>query len=81
MRITCSSEAATVEIKQFYLNEGWSEENGGWLALWDREMKACVNRVLPVFNPTVIFSTASTSYHGQPDLIVGPPNLWRKSLT
>ncbi len=23
-----------------YLNEGWTDENGGWLELWDREMRA-----------------------------------------
>ena len=63
-----------------YLNEGWTEENGGWLELWDREMKACVKRVLPVFNRTVVFSTTSISFHGQPEPIVGPPNLSRRSI-
>lgn len=63
-----------------YLNQGWTEENGGWLELWDREMKRCVKRVLPVFNRTVLFSTSSYSYHGQPELIVGPPDLWRRSI-
>lgn len=63
-----------------YLNEGWTEENGGWLELWDHEMKECVKRVLPVFNRTVLFSTTSQSFHGQPEPIVGPPDLWRKSL-
>jgi hypothetical protein len=63
-----------------YLNEGWSEANGGWLDLWDRDMKARVHRVLPLFNRTVIFSTTSTSFHGQPEPIAGPPDLWRKSI-
>ncbi len=63
-----------------YLNEGWTEKNAGWLELWDSEMKACVKRVLPVFNRTVIFSTTSFSWHGQPEPIVGPPKLRRKSI-
>jgi len=63
-----------------YLNENWTEENGGCLELWDREMKECVERVLPVFNRTVLFSTTSTSFHGQPEPIIGPKNLWRKSI-
>jgi len=63
-----------------YLNEGWTEENGGHLELWDREMQKCQVRVLPVFNRTVIFSTTRTSYHGQPNPIVGPPGLRRKSM-
>lgn len=63
-----------------YLNEDWQESNGGWLELWDREMKACAHRVLPVFNRTVLFATTSTSFHGQPDPIQGPPDLWRRSI-
>jgi hypothetical protein len=63
-----------------YLNEGWKDENGGWLELWDREMKGCVSRVLPEFNQTVLFATTSTSFHGQPEPVVGPRNLWRKSI-
>ncbi len=63
-----------------YLNEGWREENGGWLELWDRDMKNCVHRILPEFNQTVLFATDSNSFHGQPEPVVGPPNLWRKSI-
>jgi hypothetical protein len=63
-----------------YLNEGWTEENSGWLELWDQQMQTCVQRVLPVFNRTVIFSTTRTSYHGQPEAIVGPPDLRRRSI-
>ena len=43
-----------------YLNEDWTEANGGWLELWDRDMQRCVQRVLPTFNRTVIFSTSDT---------------------
>ena len=63
-----------------FLNEDWSEANAGWLELWDREMKSCVKRILPTFNRTVLFSTTSNSFHGQPEPIVGPPGLWRRSI-
>jgi hypothetical protein len=63
-----------------YLNEGWSEENQGWLELWDTDMKECTKRVLPIFNTTVIFATTSNSFHGQPEPIVGSPDLWRRSI-
>lgn len=63
-----------------YLNEGWTEHNQGWLELWDKDMRTCVKRVLPIFNRTVIFSTTSFSFHGQPDPIVGPPGLVRRSI-
>lgn len=63
-----------------YLNHGWKEENEGWLELWDREMKSCVQRVLPTFNRLVVFSTSDFSFHGQPESIKGPPDLIRKSI-
>jgi hypothetical protein len=63
-----------------YLNYGWTDDNGGWLELWEGDMSRCARRVLPVFNRTVIFSTNSTSYHGQPHPIIGPPDLWRRSI-
>lgn len=63
-----------------YLNRGWTDENQGWLELWDRDMKSCVQRILPSFNRTVIFSTTDNSFHGQPEPIQGPPDLFRKSI-
>jgi len=63
-----------------YLNHGWTDENQGWLELWNRDMKSCGKRILPSFNRTVIFSTTDNSYHGQPEPIQGPPDLFRKSL-
>jgi len=63
-----------------YLNRGWTEANGGWLELWNTDMAACGRRVLPVYNRMVIFSTTDTSFHGQPEEIVGPPDLFRRSI-
>ena len=63
-----------------YLNRGWTDENQGWLELWGRDMKSWVQRVLPIFNRTVIFSTTDFSYHGQPEPIHGPAELFRRSI-
>lgn len=63
-----------------FLNEDWGDDNQGWLELWDREMSACQKRILPVMNRTVIFSTTDYSYHGQPEPVLGPPELTRYSI-
>jgi hypothetical protein len=64
-----------------YLNKDWREEWGGHLELWDRAGGACAERILPVFNRTVIFSTSDTSYHGHPDPLASPPGVTRKSVS
>jgi hypothetical protein len=63
-----------------YLNEGWQPEWGGALELWDRTMTACRERVLPVANRCVIFSTTDYSFHGHPDPLTCPPGETRKSM-
>lgn len=64
-----------------YLNRNWQEEYGGHLELWDEEMTRCVERILPVFNRTVIFNTTDTSYHGHPTALSCPPGRTRKSAS
>jgi len=63
-----------------YLNKDWAEAWGGHLELWDRGGKACVTRIAPVFNRTVIFDTSNFSYHGHPAPLACPPERSRKSL-
>lgn len=63
-----------------FLNRDWKEEYGGHLELWDREMKRCVKRLLPVFNRMVVFSTTDFSFHGHPDPLTCPKGWSRKSL-
>lgn len=63
-----------------YLNQDWKEEYGGHLELWDREMKECQAKILPVFNRMVCFSTTDFSYHGHPDPLTCPEGMTRKSL-
>jgi Rps23 Pro-64 3,4-dihydroxylase Tpa1-like proline 4-hydroxylase len=63
-----------------YLNRDWSEEFGGHLELWNREMTRCERRILPVFNRCVIFSTTDYSYHGHPEPLQCPEGTTRKSV-
>ena len=63
-----------------YLNPGWQESWGGYLELWDTEMRECRRKIGPVFNRCVIFSTDPTSFHGHPDPMTCPPGVTRKSL-
>lgn len=63
-----------------YLNPGWKEEWGGKLELWDKEMKGCVESILPVFNRCVIFNTDHDSYHGHPEPMSCPEGTFRRSI-
>ncbi|MEM5516042.1 2OG-Fe(II) oxygenase [Henriciella sp. AS95] len=63
-----------------YFNKDWKPEYGGDLELWDRDMSACVQKVSPIFNRGVIFSTTSTSYHGHPEPLQCPPDRTRNSI-
>jgi hypothetical protein len=64
-----------------YLNKDWQEEYGGHLELWDREMAHCEQKILPVFNRTVVFSTTDFSYHGHPTPLACPEGRSRKSVS
>jgi hypothetical protein len=64
-----------------YLNKDWREEYGGHLELWDREVTRCEQRILPVFNRTVVFSTTDFSFHGHPQPLACPEGMTRKSVS
>lgn len=63
-----------------YLNRDWREEYGGHLQLWNRDMSHCEEKVLPLFNRLMIFSTTDFTYHGHPDPLQCPEGMSRKSL-
>jgi hypothetical protein len=63
-----------------YLNEDWQPEYGGDLELWSADMKECVERVSPIANRVLIFSTDPTSFHGHPEPMRCPPDTARRSL-
>ena len=63
-----------------YLNKNWKEEYGGHLEFWDKEMKCCKTKILPIFNRMVVFSTTDFSNHGHPDPLNCPDLMSRKSI-
>lgn len=63
-----------------FLNEGWQESYGGALELWKTDMSACEKAVLPVIGRAVVFNTNSDSYHGHPDPLNCPDEVFRRSL-
>lgn len=64
-----------------YLNRDWKEEYGGHLELWQRDGSRCVEKILPVFNRTVVFATTDDSFHGHPHPLTCPEGMSRKSVS
>jgi hypothetical protein len=63
-----------------YLNPEWKPEYGGDLEIWSKDMKECVEKVSPVANRVLIFSTEQDSFHGHPDPMSCPEGMARRSL-
>lgn len=63
-----------------YLNEGWKDEWGGHLELWDKDMHFLHHKILPIFNRAVIFRTDMNSNHGHPHPLTCPEDRARISL-
>jgi len=63
-----------------YLNDGWQENWGGAIELWDSAMKQCVAKYPPLLNCALLFNTDELSYHGFPSPLTCPESQSRKSL-
>ncbi len=63
-----------------YFNKNWKEEYSGHFELWDKNMKKCEKKVLPIFNRCVIFNTTDFSFHGHPEPLNCPQGETRKSI-
>lgn len=63
-----------------YLNEDWEPDYGGELELWNATMTECVERVTPLLNRVLIFTTDGTSFHGHPEPMRCPQGVARRSL-
>jgi hypothetical protein len=63
-----------------YLNEGWTDQFGGQLELWDDRMRERVKSYVPIKNRCVIFNTTSSSMHGNPNPVGHPQGMTRKSI-
>ncbi len=63
-----------------FLNEEWKEEYLGYLELWDRDMVSCKQRVAPKLGTAVLFNTDSDAFHGHPDPLNTPADVYRRSI-
>lgn len=62
-----------------YFNQDWKEEYGGYLDLWDKDVKQCLGRFAPSFNRAAGFATSNSSWHGVTP-VKCPPGRTRKSF-
>jgi hypothetical protein len=62
-----------------YLNEGWEEEWGGHLQLWE-DLQTPSKFIFPGFNRLVVFTASEDSWHGHPDPLRCPPHHSRLSI-
>ena len=63
-----------------YLNPPWKEEWGGSFEIWDKGMTTRVKSFAPTENRMVCFSTASDTFHGNPEPVNHPDGLPRQSI-
>jgi hypothetical protein len=63
-----------------YLNDGWQEEWGGALELWEKNMARCGAKYPPFLNHALIFTTDERSLHGFPDPLTCAEGESRKSM-
>jgi len=63
-----------------YLNYDWKDDWGGDLQLWSKDMKTKTHSIPPRGGCCVMFETDDHSYHGHPDPMPCPSNVYRKSI-
>lgn len=63
-----------------FLSKNWEESWNGANELWDKNVTKCVKRTPIKFNRAIIFKTNDISWHGVPEKIMCPENVFRKSL-
>jgi len=68
-----------------YLTRGWDPKWGGGLELWNHDEStnspgSCVVKVENRFNRAILFDTTQNSWHGLPEALNCPHDVYRKSL-
>lgn len=62
-----------------FLNSEWEQNWGGALEFWNKDVSACDQSILPIFNRCVLFECNEHSFHGY-SKINCPPHITRKSF-
>lgn len=63
-----------------YLSKDYKEEWGGQTELWNSDMSKCIVKSPVQFNTAIIFKTTEKSWHGIPEPIKCPEDIYRKTL-
>jgi Rps23 Pro-64 3,4-dihydroxylase Tpa1-like proline 4-hydroxylase len=63
-----------------YMNKEWETSWNGATELWDEKMENCVVKSEIKFNTAIMFKTNEISWHGVPEKIMCPENVYRKSI-
>lgn len=64
----------------YFINDVWEKNWKGDLQFWDENMNYCIKNIYPKKNTAVVFETIESSWHGVPDKILCPENIYRKTL-
>lgn len=62
------------------MNKDWEPSWNGSTELWNHDMSKCVSKSDVKFNTAIIFKTNEISWHGVPEIIMCPENVYRKSI-
>lgn len=63
-----------------YLNENWDSSWNGQTELWNEDVTECVKKHEVTYNTATLFQTNNMSWHGVPEKILCPPDVFRKTL-
>lgn len=63
-----------------FISKNWNTEWNGANELWNHDVSRCIKKTHVKFNRAIIFKTNDISWHGVPDKILCPENIFRKSL-
>jgi hypothetical protein len=63
-----------------FLNKNWDINWNGANELWNSDVSKCIKKTDIKFNRAILFKTNDISWHGLPDKILCPNDIYRKSL-
>jgi hypothetical protein len=63
-----------------FMSKDWNTNWNGANELWNSDVSKCIAKTEIKFNRAILFKTNDISWHGLPDKILCPENVFRKSL-
>lgn len=63
-----------------FMSKDWNINWNGANELWNNDVSKCISKTDIKFNRAILFKTNDISWHGLPDKLLCPENIFRKSL-